>query len=266
MKKLSPEVLVLGAGSMVEAILLGLKSSLDLKNFSIYSPSGVSAQKLASKVGAQATQLSEVLTPEWILVGCKPQQLPELKLLLGDNYGDSLFVSMLAALPEKNQCQILSAKRLIRIMPNLPVKYGCGVTLLSSNSAAGELPLLQNIFSKLGEALVVSEQELAELTLLTGSGPALYYEFAHNLSAGFTSLDSHSREKLARAVLIGAAVTLKEEERSLQELIGAVTSKGGVTIAVLEGWRHSRLIDVIHAGLSVGKERALSLLKATLQN
>lgn len=259
-------VLVLGAGKMTEAILMGLREKENLSQWMIYSPSGVSAQKLAGKVGAKAIiNLSDAKNPDWILVGCKPQQLKDLAQTLDEKLKGCLFVSMLAALSEELQLKILGVKELIRIMPNLPVQYGEGVTLLSSISAETRLPSFQVLFSKLGTSIAMKEEELEELTLLTGSGPAFFYEFASLFAQSFNSLDMKEREKLVRQVLKGAALSASQAEQSLSEMRESVTSKGGVTIAVLNEWWNLNFAEFLKKGVAAGKKRAAEI-KSLLQS
>lgn len=259
-------VLVLGAGKMTEAILMGLKKTENLSEWMIYSPSGISAKNLAAKTGSQvASDITSVSQPDWILIGCKPQQLGDLKKIIGDRFKGSLIVSMLAALSEADQKEILEAGALIRIMPNLPVAFNDGVTLLSSESAKERLSSFQVFFSKLGQALVVKEEELEELTLLTGSGPALFYEFARSLTECFSSLDQEAREKLVRNVIKGVSKNLSSSADDLKTLTDAVTSKGGVTIAVLESWRKNNLHELLKTGINAGKSRGQEI-KATLRS
>lgn len=250
------KVLVLGAGKMTEAILMGLKKTTNLSEWMIYSPSGTSASKLSGRVGARSVaDLSQVKNVDWILVGCKPQQLKELSATLDGRFKESLFVSMLAAVSEEDQLKILGAKELIRIMPNLPVEYNDGIILLSSITAKGRLSSFQTLFEKLGNSLIVQESEFEELTLLTGSGPAFFYEFARELAASFTSLDEAQREKLVRQVMKGSSLSAQNSKLSLQEMTDAVTSKAGVTIAVLNEWRESKFSQFIQKGIEAGRKR-----------
>lgn len=252
-------VLVLGAGKMLSAILIGLKQTEDLSSWGIYSPSGTSASSLSAEVGAKWVKDLDLAQADYVFVGCKPQQLKELKLSLGERFKDATFVSVLAAISEKEQREILGVEKLIRVMPNLPVKFNKGVSLLSSESAPAELKVIQKLFSKVGVSLTLSEDELEELTLLTGSGPAFFYEFTQNLAQGFTSLNQEKREELARQVLIGAAFAVESSPEKLETLTSAVTSKGGVTIAVLEKWRESKLMAFLKEGFTAGKKRSEEL-------
>lgn len=249
-------VLVVGAGKMVDAILSGLRP--DGLSWGIVSRTGESAKRLAGQYGLQFCEnVSDFRDPDWILLACKPQQLKEIRI------PDVPVMSVLAAIPEETQKKILGVSHLVRIMPNLPVKSRTGVSLISSSSKA-LLKTPEELFSKLGLTRTLSEKELEELTLLTGSGPALFYEFTKNLAASFTSLTETEREELAKAVLIGAASSVQGQD--LQTLIDAVTSRGGVTIAVLEEWRKNQLKDVIGQGIASGKKRTEELKSHLLQS
>lgn len=260
------KVLVLGAGKMVEAILTGLKKTENLSEWMIYSPSGTSASKLAGKVGCRAVaDLNAVKNPDWVLVGCKPQQLKDLAVTLDGKFKDSLFVSILAAVTEEDQIKILGIKDLIRIMPNIPVENNDGICLMSSTTAKGRLSSFQHVFNKLGTAMIVTESELDELTLLTGSGPALVYEFAKNLAASFESLSEADREKLTRLMISGSAKAMSLSKSNLTEMTDAVTSKAGVTIAVLTEWRENHFAEFIKKGIAAGKKRTEEI-KALLRS
>lgn len=249
-------VLVVGAGKMNGAILAGLSG--ECSQWGIISKSGVSAKKMADEFGLQFVEkIEDFHNPDWILLGCKPQQIREIRI------PDVPVMSVLAAIPEETQKKILGVSHLVRVMPNLPVKTRNGVTLLSSSSK----PLLktaEELFSKLGVTKTMGEKELEELTLLTGSGPALFYEFARNLAGSFTSLSESEREDLVKAVLRGSASSVGET--ALQEMIDAVTSKGGVTIAVLEEWRKEKLSDVLAGGVKNGLKRTEELKSRLLQS
>ena len=250
-------ILVVGAGKMVDAILAGLPGPA-VSPWGIVSKSGSSAKNLATQYGLQFCEnISDFPNPDWILLGCKPQQLKEIKI------PDVPVMSLLAAIPEETQKKILGVSQLVRVMPNLPVKSGKGVVLLSS-SEKRLLKMPEELFSKVGMVKTMPENELEELTLLTGSGPALFYEFTKNLAASFTSLNQAEREELAKAVLIGAATSVSGHD--LQSLIDAVTSKGGVTIAVLEEWRKHGLSQVLKSGVDNGMKRTEELKARLLQS
>lgn len=260
------KILVLGAGKMVEGILTGLGKKLDLSHIFIYSPSGTTAKNLANKLGAKHIQDPGAIKPDLVLVGCKPQQIQDLKKIIGDQFKNVPAISILAALDEQTQRDILGFSLLIRVMPNLAVAYNCGVSLISTNSAPSLLKRVEDLFIILGHVEIVSETELEDLTLLTGSTPAFFYEFARYLANSFDSLDGNKRESLIRKSLIGAAETLKSSPLPLEELIQNVTSKGGVTIAVLEELRRQKLDSIVKDGIRSGHSRGKDLRSSILQS
>lgn len=254
------KVLVLGAGKMVEAILEGLKNETDLSQFYIYSPSGVSSKVLAKKIGCHvAESIEDVKNPEWIWIGCKPQQLKGLEQSFRGKFPQVTFVSMLAAISEADQLEILGVNRLIRIMPNLPIRFKKGITLMTSRSATSDIKRISNIFSLVGLVKEVNESQFEELTLLTGSGPALFYEFTKSLGNCFSSLPASEIEELSRAVLQGSGFSVSASDDTLKEMIDQVTSKAGVTIAVLERWRSEKLEQVLMNGVEAGLQRTFEI-------
>ena len=256
-------ILILGAGKMISALLEGFIGSADFSNIYIYSPSGVSAQTLAKKVNAKwVTDLGEIEQIDYVWLGCKPQQLSSLSGILHKNVLNAVFISFLAAIPEDDQRKILGIEKLIRVMPNLNVRLRKGISLISSKSSINHLDEVKEFFNHVGDSLIVEENELDELTLLTGSGPAFLYEFTKYLAESFTSLTPPERERLAKAVLIGAGASLSDPNVTLDELINSVTSKGGVTIATLDYWRGHQLQDEVKTGIKAGKKRSLELLSS----
>jgi len=248
---------VLGAGKMTQAIFIGLSQKIDGRSFTFYTPSMTSAKDLASQTnGNFSKDIPDHIEADFLWLGLKPQGLESLRGLGEQISSKTIVISMLAAIDEKTQMDILGVKKLIRVMPNLPVKYNQGVTLIASESAPEALEEVCDLFNLVGEGHILSENDLEKLTLLTGSGPAFIYEFIKILSSHF---DHANAEALVRSVLLGSAETVKNEDSSLQKLIDSVTSKGGVTIAVLNKWRENGLSDLVAAGIMSGKARSAEL-------
>ena len=60
-------------------------------------------------------------------------------------------------------------------------------------------------------------------------------------------------------VLSGSGVSLESASEELDQMIGQVTSKAGVTIAVLEEWRNLKLNELIMSGVTAGKKRSIEI-------
>ena len=259
------KILVLGAGKMVEALLNGILP--DENKYYFYSPSGVSAEKLAAKFNAQAVDKDLIPDPDFIVLAHKPQQLGQVAKELNGRFKEIPFISMLAAIDEQTHKKVLGATRIARIMPNLNVRFKRGVTLVSSVSFhKDELKFTLNWLSPTGLCLHVSEDQLNELTLLTGCGPALFFQFAIYLSKSFKSLPASELFKLTEQIMKGSAELLQEYPGDFEAAIKDVSSKGGVTEAILRAWDENHLNREIEKGIMAGRARSEKIQESILQN
>jgi pyrroline-5-carboxylate reductase len=245
-------VLIIGAGKMIDALLTGLRP--DEHDYFIFSPSGTSARALAKKHSINYISAPFIDSPDLVLLGHKPQQLKDVAELLRGKFPQSIVASLLAAVDEKNQLEILGVKKLVRIMANLSVGVKQGVTLLSSLSIdSDEMQNLKKWLSPTGLCVEVTENQLDELTLLTGCGPALFYQFALSLSKCFESLPLDETLKLTAQVFIGSSDLIKNYDSKFSKAIQDVCSKGGVTEAIINSWDKGRFFDEIKDGIDAGK-------------
>ncbi len=81
------------------------------------------------------------------------------------------------------------------------------------------------------------------------------------MADSFSSLNADSREKLAKMVLAGAGASASADSHDLNTMLGNVTSKAGVTIAVIEEWRRLNMNELVVNGIKQGKERSLTIAK-----
>src|SRR5690606_30280208 len=93
-------------------------------------------------------------------------------------------------------------------------------------------------------------------------GHAYFYLFTQSLASAMAELgiDQKLAINLAKQTLIGAA-TLVSEERSkdLQEMIDAVTSRGGVTIEAVNSFKEEKLRELSLNALMKAYQRSLKL-------
>ena len=101
------------------------------------------------------------------------------------------------------------------------------------------------------------------MTALAGSGPAFVYRFIAALAEGGTALglDSQQADRLARAMVEGAASLAAASPDDPAELARRVTSPGGTTaagLAVMDDQGHfARIVgDVLRAARDRGAELA----------
>jgi pyrroline-5-carboxylate reductase len=264
--------IVLGCGNMSSAIIEGMSSVMDFKNTFFYTPSKTKAQILSQKVKGQfAENLEDIpLDPDFVILACKPQQFAELaKKLKGRFTSSPLYISILAATPRSLHESLLASDRILRVMPNMPARFKKGISLLlSSGGVTGEeKSFWENNFSQIGVVKwTKTEEEFNHLMLLCGSGPAFMYQWLLWLSQMSEDLTQKERETLIISVMEGAMASIKNDSaKSLETLIAEVTSKGGVTAAVLDGWKNENVLESLQKGWEKGHTRTSEIEQIIIQ-
>ena len=112
-------------------------------------------------------------------------------------------------------------------MPNLAARYGASAT-----TCYGErTPIIETLINALGTAYWLDdEQKLDELTVLNGSGPALFYGLCVVMAKHF-----QVEEQLVKDTLLSTSELVKHQpQKSFEQLISEIATKGGVTEAALK--------------------------------
>lgn len=259
---------------MAEAII----SRLNLGNKIIVSD--ISSVRLAFlkkkyKVEISQSNAETFAQGKIIILAVKPQQMREVireiesrKLKVGSR-AQELIVSIAAGVPLKYLEKQLPGYPIIRAMPNNPVLVGEGATALAAGRKVSrpQLKTALEIFSKVGEAIIVPEKWLDAVTGLSGSGPAFVYDTIAALAEGGrrSGLPRKLAEELACQTAIGAIKTFIETGKSHHELKAMVASPGGTTVeglAVLEkGGFFDLLRDAVMAAAKRSKKISSNYLK-----
>ncbi len=265
--------IVLGCGNMSRAVVQGLSSVLNFNQTYFYTPSKTKAQKLAQDVGGIFLEDLSTLPedPEFVFLACKPQQFSDLaKSLKGKFKTNPLFISILAATSLSLHEELLGSTRILRVMPNMPVKFKTGVSLLiaSASVTKAEKDQWQNSLNHIGVTKwTQNEKEFDQLMLLCGSGPAFMYQWLKWLAEMSPELNFDECQQLAISVMEGSLASIKEQkDKDLQTLINEVTSKGGVTAAVLSGWEKENISASLKNGWNQGLTRVDEITQIILQS
>ena len=127
----------------------------------------------------------------------------------------------------------LGKVKIARAMPNTPLLIGKGTTGLCKNDLLSneEFDTVKAFFASSGYVATVGENDINNVTALTGSSPAYAYLFvkaavdaSHRL--GFTN---ENAIKMFCETLIGSANMILNSDKSIDELIKMVTSPNGTT-------------------------------------
>lgn len=201
-----------------------------------------------------------------VILATKPQDLDRVLMKLRKCEKKALFISIAAGMTIKHVERHLAGKqRVIRVMPNLPVKVQMGITAVCKGRYAddGDLRITCQIFSFLGKTVVVKERLINGVTAVSGSGPGYFYLFAEELIKAAQSLGMSSAlaKMLVLETFLGSAFFLKQSKQSPSVLRAQVTSKGGTTEAALEVFYKNKVGAIFQKALLAAASRAEDLSK-----
>lgn len=256
---------VIGCGEMAYAVLQGAVASGILKAEDIICSARKEVSLEKCKREGYATTLDNALVArecEFLLFGVRPQDFPAAAEFV-NGLCDKV-ISIMAGVSSEKIKALTGAKRVCRCMPNLPCRIGygmCGVDV--SDFCKEDSDFLLSLFAARGKSVAVSEDMLAAVTGISGSGPAYVYYFLESMvkSGVKLGLDEKTARELAVQTVIGGAKMVESTDRSFEELISSVCSKGGTTIEAIESFKSDRLDESIDRGICACVKRAKELSK-----
>ena len=256
---------VIGCGFMAQAILDGiLKNQLiSPADLIVSDPVDGKLQKYR-EIGCRTAKDNRTVAgnSEFLLFAVKPQHL---SACLREIEGESVkkIISILAGTKKEAFRKVFPDAAVARCMPNTPCSIGCGAVGLDVEEfSEKDRSFLASLFSALGEVVFLPESKLNAVTGISGSGPAYVYMFIDGLiKAGVRQgLTEDEAKTLAVSTVFGGADMVgHSEDKTLDELISAVCSKGGTTIQAVDSFKRDDLYGVIDRAVSACVKRAEEL-------
>ena len=200
--------------------------------------------------------------PDMIVLAIKPAELAvSLAVFSADlktTFAKTLWVSIAAGVTIETLSGILgSSAKICRVMPNLPLTVGEGMSAYCLNAACGieESKSIEYVFSACGKTAAVPEKFMNAVTGLSGSGPAYVYLFIEALIEGGVTagLPFDVARQLAVQTVRGAVKMVDTySTKHPAELKAQVMSPGGTTVAGLcaleaNGFKHAVISAVTAA-------------------
>lgn len=255
---------IIGYGNMGSCLANMLKS----KKYTIWVYDKDN-DKIKKASGFKVAKSNEDLVKrtDTIILAIKPQDFEAILNEIKRYSNGKLIISIAAGITTGYIEKYLGKARVIRTMPNMPARINKGITCLCKGkfSTDEDLELAKQLFDRLGETLILSEDRMDMATAISGSGPGYCYDLIQSqdvdidnpymldkFKEGFTLLlagaavnigfSSHYAMVLAKATTFGSIELIREMKLSPEELKKQITSKGGTTEAGLE---------VLHRGESL---------------
>lgn len=261
----------IGMGKMAEAILYGILSNdISPANHVYFNEIRTDrTEHIEKQYGIRHADLHTILNCHVVLFCIKPQNiLTLLESLSVVDIENRLFLSILAGIPMSLYERYLGVHaQLARVMPNTPGMIGDGMTAISfkSNVCVPFQEFTKNLFSLMGDILVIEESFMDVVTGISGSGPAFLYQLSQAIAQVAISEGMSEKEALyiTAQTMVGAGRMLQRSSKTPEQLINDVSSPNGTTVAGLQVYHELNIDSAIQQVVkrAIQRARELSNLK-----
>lgn len=257
---------VIGAGFMSSAIIKGIIDSKHISfNDILVSDKNAESLERISGLGVNTTlsNLDLVNSAEFVLFAVKPQSLESVLEEIKQANCEK-FISIMAGVKKQRIRNAFPNAKIARCMPNTPCAISSGAVGLDNSEFSNkeDKDFIEGIFSVISQVVIVEEDKLNAVTGVSGSSPAYFYLFLKGIiDAGVKEgLDYEQAKLLATNTMIGAGkMVLMNNDKSLDELINAVCSKGGTTIEAIKVYEEGGLSKITDKAIKACVKRAKEL-------
>ncbi|MDQ6478786.1 pyrroline-5-carboxylate reductase [Dyadobacter sp. LHD-138] len=209
----------------------------------------------------------QIGTYDLIILSVKPQDFASVQeALRAVVTPNQVVLSIMAGVTIANIQTVLDHKAVIRAMPNTPAMLGMGITAYTASPEVDihQLHKIENLINATGRSVFLEDEEqLNAVTALSGSGPAyFFYVVKAMIEAGKKmGFEESVAALLVKQTMLGSFHLINTADKSLDELIKAVASKGGTTEAALKQFEAGHLDETLIDGILAAQVRSEELSK-----
>jgi len=255
----------IGAGNMGRAIIDGWLKTKAVAPADLYIHSAHTASyepyAQANGLHAMASNMDVATAADVLVLAVKPNiALHVLKSVRPALTADKWVITMVSGIELADYTNVVGELPILRIMPNVNVAIGAGMTALVGNDAltAAQYQAGQQLFDALGATSNVAEKDFSTFSALAGSSPAYVYFFIDAMArAGVKhGLDKATATKIAAQATLGSAQMVLASDKVPFELIDQVSSPGGTTVAGLLAMEDAGFMSAVVKGIdaTIAKE------------
>ncbi|MDD5705280.1 MAG: pyrroline-5-carboxylate reductase [Kiritimatiellae bacterium] len=261
----------LGVGKMGEAILASLLKGGVAKAADIVAcdavPDRLRLVRRRYRVATAALPEEVAAKCDIVFLAVKPQQLDPLLAALAPALTRRHLLISIAAGKTLSRLQTLAGgkARLVRVMPNLPVMAGAGMSAfcLGVRATPRDRRAVARLLACSGEVIELEERHFDAVTALSGSGPAFFTRVMVGLAdaAVRLGLPREASRRLALQTMFGTARYLLETGQDPEVFVKSVTSPQGTTAAGLAIMDSSSLRAILTGTIAAAARRSRALNK-----
>lgn len=211
-------------------------------------------------------QKNDLDSIEMIFLGVKPIHIEDaVREHLPDINDEQIVVSMAAGVTlAKLESLLGSSKKIVRIMPNMPIVAGEGMISLTPNSNVSQADLdeVRAILEKNARCQVISEELIHAFIGMAGSSPAFVFMFLEAMADAGEKFGLSREEALnfASQSIKGSAKLYQDTKTSPALLKESICSPGGTTIEGVKSLEEDGFKETVMKAVSktIEKSRKMS--------
>ena len=230
------KILMIGAGRMAQAIIDGLKHA-DFSEILVgNNGNSERLEEVEARFGVRTTNQwqNHVSDQDIIILAVPPEAHEEVLASLSDVIDGQLVLTVAAGIDVTYlEAHLPEGTPVSWLMPNTAASKAESMTLftLGRHVTDEHEYYIEKILFSIGQFKKLTEQQVHQITPITGSGPAFVYRFADVLikevqKAGVTEVVA---KQLVAQMVKGASEMLTSDLKCPQDLMDEVATPGGVT-------------------------------------
>ncbi|MBO7736337.1 MAG: pyrroline-5-carboxylate reductase [Clostridia bacterium] len=261
---------VIGAGFMAYAIVKGAIESDFLRSNKIFvSDCNKEQLEKFKDYGCFTTTDNRRVASncDYLLIAVKPQQFLSVSEQIKDCEFSNVISIMAGIDKNKIRTALPQAKKICRVMPNLPCSIGSGMVAadVSDFKTQDDLQFFAGLFDSLGSYIFTEESKMHAVTGISGSGPAYVFLFIKSLiEAGKKQGLTEEEACVLAAQTVAGGVDMyihEKDETDIDTLIQRVCSKGGTTEQAMLSFEKDGFCEVVDRAVSACVARSEELAK-----
>lgn len=249
----------IGAGNMGGSIISGMiiRGGVNAEDVYVTDPKVTDDIKT---LGVNICELEDtVRNSDYIVLAVKPNVMGDVleKISKITQTDDKVFITIAAGVDiAYMKLGLGKKKKIVRVMPNLPMSVGEGMSVIcgSDEVEENELAAAVKIFSCVGKTAVSANEDMIDKCIaINGSAPAYVFMFIEALADGAVKNGVPRKDayELAAQTVLGSAKMVLDSGKHPGALKDMVCSPGGTTIEAVcsleaDGFRNA-VINAVEA-------------------
>ena len=264
------KIAVLGAGKMgISFSKSFLKYELiKAENLHLITRKKDKIEKISKEFpGSKVSCFEELkeIAADLVILAVKPQDFAFVVENISVQFNENqMLLSIMAGIKIQKIQKLFNHQKVVRAMPNSPTLLGMGITGYTAAEGISfqDLMQIERFLNSTGRSVYLEDENLLDgVTALSGSGPAYFYYIVDAMIKAGTEMgiDENLAKLFVKQTMLGAYHLINNSEKSLEELIKDVASKGGTTEAALKTFEENHLKETLRKGILAVENRSKEL-------